>query len=93
MFNAELIAQLPEILILNHKVGMFYDIGTGTMSDNSKDVAFQKRTLKDLGVGYYINYKSSFARIQAARVVGNEKIESENVGSNSRILAQAGFVF
>jgi hemolysin activation/secretion protein len=93
LFNAELIAQLPEILSLNHKVGMFYDIGTGTMSDNSKDVAFQKRTLKDLGVGYYINYKSSFARIQAARVVGNEKIESENVGSNSRILAQAGFVF
>lgn len=93
LFNAELIAQLPEILSLNHKVGMFYDIGTGTMSDNSKDVAFQKRTLKDLGVGYYINYKSSFARIQAARVVGNEKIESENGGSNSRILAQAGFVF
>lgn len=93
LFNAELIAQLPDISNLNHKIGMFYDIGTGTMSDNSKDVEFEKRTLKDLGVGYYINYKSSFAKIQAARVVGNENIESENVGSNSRILAQAGFVF
>lgn len=93
LFNAELIAQLPDISNLNHKIGMFYDIGTGTMSDNSKDVEFEKRTLKDLGVGYYINYKSSFAKIQAARVVGNENIESENVGNNSRILAQAGFVF
>lgn len=93
LFNAELIAQLPDISNLNHKIGMFYDIGTGTMSDNSKDLEFEKRTLKDLGVGYYINYKSSFAKIQAARVVGNENIESENVGSNSRILAQAGFVF
>ncbi|MDD3055489.1 MAG: ShlB/FhaC/HecB family hemolysin secretion/activation protein [Aliarcobacter sp.] len=93
VFNTEFFAKLPNVSNLTHKVGMFYDLGTGTMSDSSTDAEFQKRTLQDVGIGYYANYKNAFAKIQAARVVGGEDIESENVGDNSRILVQAGFVF
>ena len=93
VFNTEFFAKLPNVSNLSHKIGLFYDLGTGTMSDSSKDAEFEKRTLQDVGLGYYANYKSAFAKIQAARVVGAENIESENVGDNSRILVQAGFVF
>ena len=93
IFNTEFFAKLPNVSNLSHKVGIFYDLGTGTMSDSSKDSQFEKRTLQDVGIGYYSNYKNAFAKIQAARVVGGEDIESENVGDNSRILVQAGFVF
>lgn len=93
VFNTEFFAKLPNVLNLNHKIGLFYDLGTGTMSDNSTDAGFEKRTLQDVGVGYYANYKNAFGKIQAARVVGGEDIESENVGDNSRILVQAGWVF
>ncbi len=93
IFNTEFFAKLPDVSNLSHKVGIFYDLGTGTMSDSSKDSQFEKRTLQDVGIGYYSNYKNAFGKIQAARVVGGEDIESENVGDNSRILVQAGFVF
>ena len=93
VFNTEFFAKLPNVSSLSHKVGLFYDLGTGTMSDSSKDAEFEKRTLQDVGLGYYVNYKSAFAKVQAARVVGGQDIESENVGDNSRILVQAGFVF
>lgn len=93
LFNTEFFVKLPNVSNLNHKVGLFYDLGTGTMSDNSKDAEFEKRTLQDLGIGYYANYKNAFAKLQVARVVGGEKIESENVGNISRVLVQAGFLF
>ncbi len=93
IFNTEFFAKLPDVSNLSHKVGIFYDLGTGTMSDSSKDSQFEKRTLQDTGIGYYINYKNTFTKLQVARVVGGQDIESENVGDNSRILVQAGFVF
>ena len=93
VFNTEVFAQLPNMSNLTHKIGMFYDLGTGTMSDNSKDAEFERRTLQDIGIGYYTNYKKAFAKVQAARIVGGEDIQTEEVGNISRILVQAGLVF
>lgn len=93
MFNTELQIKLPEVLNLNHKIGFFYDVATGDMSDSSKDSQFKRRTLQDVGIGYYANYKNAFTKLQVARVVGNEDIETENAGNISRILFQAGFTF
>lgn len=93
ILNVEFFAKLPEISQLNHKVGIFYDMGTGHMSNSSKDAEFEKRTLQDVGVGYYTNYKNSFTRLQLARIVGGEDIQTESVGNISRMLFQAGIVF
>ena len=93
LFNIEFFAKLPEVSNLNHKVGVFYDLGTASMSDKSADVTFETRTLQDVGVGYYTNYKNTFAKLQVARVVGGQDIETENVGNISRVLVQAGWVF
>lgn len=93
MLNMEFQIKLPEIQTLNHKVGFFYDVATGDMNDSSKDTQFKRRTLQDAGIGYYTNYKNTFTKLQIARVIGSEDIESENVGDISRILFQAGLIF
>ena len=93
LFNIEFFAKLPEVSNLNHKVGLFYDAGTASMSDKTADVTFETRTLQDVGVGYYTNYKNAFTKLQVARVVGGQDIETENVGNISRVLVQAGMVF
>ena len=63
------------------------------MSNSSKDSQFERKTLQDAGIGYYTNYKNTFTKLQIARVVGNEDIETENPGDISRILFQAGLTF
>ena len=93
LFNVEFFAKLPEKSNLNHKIGLFYDAGIASMSDKTADVTFETRTLQDVGMGYYTNYKNAFAKLQIARVVGGQDIETENVGNISRVLVQAGFVF
>ena len=93
MFNTEFQIRLPEIQTLTHKVGFFYAVASGDMSDSSKDSQFKRRTLQDVGVGYYTNYKNAFSKLQIARVVGSEDIETEKVGDNSRVLFQAGLTF
>lgn len=93
LFNIEFFAKLPEISNLNHKVGLFYDAGTASMSDKTADVTFERRTLQDVGVGYYTNYKNAFTKLQVARVVGGQDVETENIGNISRVLIQAGMVF
>lgn len=93
MFNTEFKIRLPEIQTLTHKVGFFYDVASGDMSDSSKDSQFKRRTLQDTGIGYYTNYKNAFTKLQIARVIGSEDIESENVGNISRVLFQAGLTF
>jgi hemolysin activation/secretion protein len=93
MFNTEFQIRLPEIQTLTHKLGFFYDVASGDMSDSSKDSQFKRRTLQDVGIGYYTNYKNAFSKLQIARVVGSEDIETEKVGDNSRVLFQAGLTF
>lgn len=63
------------------------------MSDSSKELEFEKRTLQDVGIGYYTSYKNSFTKLQIARVVGGQDIEVESVGNVARVLFQAGIVF
>ena len=93
VLNLETFAQLPNVSNLNHKIGLFYDLGSGYMSNNEKDLEFERRTLQDVGVGYYTNYKNAFTKLQVARVVGGQDIETENVGNISRVLFQGGLVF
>jgi hypothetical protein len=93
MFNTEFKIRLPEIQTLSHKIGFFYDVASGDMSNSEKDSQFKRRTLQDTGIGYYTNYKNTFTKLQVARVIGSEDIESENVGNISRILFQAGLTF
>lgn len=93
LFNIELFVKLPKISNLSHKVGLFYDIGTASMSEEDEDIIFERRTLQDVGIGYYTNYKNTFTKLQIARVVGGQDIETENIGNISKVLFQAGLVF
>ena len=93
VLNTEVFAKLPEIMSYKHKVGLFYDVGTATMSDKTIDSTFESRTLQDIGIGYYSNYKNAFSKVQLARVVGGEKIQTEEEGDKTRLLLQVGWVF
>lgn len=93
MFNTEFQIRLPEIQTLTNKLGFFYDVATGDMSNSSKDSQFKRRTLQDVGIGYYTNYKNAFTKLQIARVIGSEDIQTENVGDITRVLFQAGLTF
>jgi hypothetical protein len=55
-------------------------------------VGFEDRTLQDLGLGYYVNYKDFFTEIHLAYKIDDEDITSEE-DYDSRALIQAGFVF
>lgn len=93
VFNTELFTSLEPINNISHKIGFFYERGYANMSDSSKDTQFKQRTLQDIGIGYYVNYKDTFVKVQLARVVGPEKISAETNGNISRLLLQAGWVF
>lgn len=94
VFNTELFAQLPNIQNYTHKVGLFYDVGDVYMEDSSQDVNFNRTTLQDLGIGYYVNYKDLFLKTQMAWNVNSQAIKSETTShGNSKLLVQAGLVF
>jgi len=52
----------------------------------------ESRYLSDVGLGYQAFYKEFFAKAQIARVVGGEKVESENEYS-TKFLLQLGWVY
>jgi len=60
------------------------------MANNT--VGFEKRTLQDIGLGYYLNYKNFFTNIQAAWAIDSEEITSEPNG-NSKVLFLGGMSF
>lgn len=91
LFNIEGFYNLPTFASYTHKLGLFYDAGAVTMSDNSQ-ANFTKRTLQDVGIGYYASYNTLFAKAQVATVVGGEDIESEP-NDNTRALVQVGWMF
>ncbi len=62
------------------------------MQDNKNDTTFKSRTLQDVGIGYYANYNTLFAKAQLATVVGDEDILSEP-NDNTRALVQLGWMF
>jgi hemolysin activation/secretion protein len=92
LLNTELFQTLPTMVGITQKAGVFYDIGKVYMADSSKVTTFQSRLLQDIGVGYYASYKSLFAKVQLAHVVGGGTITSEPSYSN-KLLVQAGWSF
>ncbi|QKF59495.1 ShlB/FhaC/HecB family hemolysin secretion/activation protein [Aliarcobacter lanthieri] len=93
MINVELFSKLPSISFYNHKIGTFYDIGN-VYQEKNQDVTFQRRTLQDVGFGYYANYKDFFAKVQVAWTLNSDPISSEKTShQNSKILFQTGLVF
>ncbi|RXJ98777.1 hemin-binding protein [Arcobacter sp. CECT 8986] len=91
IFNIELFKQLQPIKSYTHRVSFFYDIGNVYMEDASTDTTFDRRTLQDVGLGYYANYKDFFARVNLAYNMNHEVTAEPNY--NSKILFQAGWVF
>lgn len=92
MLNIELFKNLPTYQNISHKVGLLYDMGKVSMEDDSNDVTFESKTLQDIGLVYNASYKQFFAKAQAARVVGGERVVSEPE-YKTRILFQLGLIF
>jgi hemolysin activation/secretion protein len=92
MLNTELFQNLPTMVGITQKVGLFHDIGKVTMADSSKVATFQSRTLQDIGIGYYASYEGFFAKAQLARIIGGGTVTSEN-DYHTKLLIQAGWSF
>ena len=90
LINLELFYNLPDINNYSHRASIFYDRGYADMADRVN--AFESRTLQDLGLGYYLNYKDFFANIHLAYKIDDQEITAEDDYDN-RVLIQAGFVF
>jgi len=90
LFNIEAKYLLSQIYGISNTIGIFYDIGKADMANNT--VGFEKRTLQDIGIGYYLNYKNFFTNIQVAWKIDKEEITSEP-SSNSKILMLGGMSF
>ncbi len=93
VLNLELLSRLPSISSYTHKVGLFYDIGD-VYQEKNQDATFERKRLKDIGLGYYANYEDFFARVQIAWNANSDEIQSEDSSHrNSKLLLQAGWVF
>ena len=90
LLGLELFYTLPTIETISHKVSVFADTGYASMEKSNG--TSQSRHLSDVGAGYQASYKSFFTKAQVARVVGGEKVESENERS-TRLLLQLGYVY
>lgn len=90
LFSTELKYKLPNIDALSSQVGVFYDRGKAYMADNT--VGFESKSLQDIGIGYYANYKDFFGQLQVAWTANSDAVSSEP-SSTSRVLFQAGWMF
>ncbi|MFY9094620.1 ShlB/FhaC/HecB family hemolysin secretion/activation protein, partial [Aliarcobacter butzleri] len=59
ILNLELLSKLPSISSYSHKIGLFYDIGD-VYQEINRDTTFERKRLKDIGLGYYANYEDFF---------------------------------
>ncbi|GHS87105.1 heme/hemopexin transporter protein HuxB [Campylobacterota bacterium] len=87
----ELTYKLPPIVGITHSLGAFADVGVGQIEDDSYTNE-DARTLSDIGFALNARYKSAVVKAQIARIVGNEKVESEHK-RNTRFLCQIGVQF
>ena len=92
MLNTELFRQLPSFQNVSHRISIFYDIAKVSMSDDSQNVTFEKRSLQDIGIGHYASYKSFFSKAHLARSIGGAKVTSED-NYNTKLLFQLGWTF
>lgn len=89
----ELFSKLPNIASYNHKIGLFYDMGN-VYQERNLDTTFQRKTLQDIGLGYYSSFDDFFLRTQIAWGLNSKPISSEYTNhKNSKFLVQAGWVF
>ncbi|MCT7531272.1 ShlB/FhaC/HecB family hemolysin secretion/activation protein [Aliarcobacter cryaerophilus] len=89
----ELFSKLPNIASYNHKIGLFYDMGN-VYQERNLDTTFQRKTLQDIGLGYYSSFDDFFLRAQIAWGLNSKPISSEYTNhKNSKFLIQAGLVF
>ena len=89
----ELFSKLPNIASYNHKIGLFYDMGN-VYQEKNLDTTFQRKTLQDIGLGYYSSFDDFFLRTQIAWNLNSKPISSEYTNhKNSKFLVQAGWVF
>ena len=89
----ELFSKLPNIASYNHKIGLFYDMGN-VYQERNLDTTFQRKTLQDIGLGYYSSFDDFFLRAQIAWGLNSKPISSEYTNhKNSKFLVQAGWVF
>lgn len=92
MLNLELLSNLPKIESYYHRVGVFYDMGN-VYQEKNQDVTFKRKTLQDVGIGYYANYKDFFARVQMAWAINHEVSDKNEPHQHSKFLFQTGLVF
>ena len=89
----ELFSKLPNIASYNHKIGVFYDMGN-VYQEKNLDTTFQRKTLQDIGLGYYSSFDDFFLRTQIAWNLNSKPISSEYTNhKNSKFLVQVGWVF
>lgn len=90
VFKIEAKYRLPQLIGLSHSLSVFYDRGKVDMENPTS--TFKSRTLQDVGLGYYANYRGFFAKAQAAWRVGTEHVISEP-DRDFRLLAMVGWSF
>lgn len=90
--NIELKYQLPYIYNISNQIGVFYDIGKVSMTNNASVTGFESRTLQDIGISYYVNYKDFFMNFYAAYKVGGEDVTSES-DYDDRYMISLGYTF
>lgn len=89
LLNVELYYNLPDYKETSSRVSIFYDYGYANMAH--KTPGFEARSLQDIGLGYYLEYRDLFAKVHWAYKL-DEDIQSED-DYNSKLLFQVGYVF
>lgn len=92
LFSAEVFRTLPYYEGIGHKASIFYDIGKTQMENKNNDLSFNSRTLQDIGLAYYMQYKNLSFNIKFAQVLGGNKVTSEPRYSN-KVLFNLGLFF
>lgn len=90
IFNTELLYKLPNYKDLSSQISIFYDVGRVRMSDDSSTEE-NRRTLQDVGIGYYGTYKDLFVNMHLAKNIAHEVTSQKDY--ENRFLAQIGWVF
>lgn len=91
MVNLELLAQLLNINNYSHKVSLFYDMGNVYLENSSSDTTFKRKTLQDVGIGYYASYNDFFLKSNLAYTINHKVTAEPEYGS--KLLVQIGWVF
>ncbi|MEY4505020.1 MAG: hypothetical protein RL154_1317, partial [Pseudomonadota bacterium] len=78
IYTAELGYTLPSFSEYSHNISAFYDVGRSFMTNPNSPmgyIPFNSQILQDIGLGYSVNHKSVFAKVQVAQVVGGVKVQ------------------